>query len=207
MKLYHYYRSSCSWRLRWALNLKGLKYSKEHIHLLKDEQKTTFYTKLNSSQAVPSLVVDKQSYSESIALIEWLDETYPEPQLLPKKPFERLYVRELAFVIAAGTQPLQNLHAQKYFSKDKDKRLSYAQYWIKRGLSIFEEKLQAKKLYGKFSFEDNLSLADLCLVPQCYNAERFAVDLNQFKTIKSIYINSLDLSSCKESSPENFQPI
>ena len=203
-KLYHYYRSSCSWRLRWALQLKNLSYSSLHVNLLAGEQSEISYTKINSSQSVPSLAINGTNFSESLALIEWLEESYPKPSLLPKGALERLYVRELALVIASGTQPLQNLQAQKYYSESKEKRLQYTQYWISRGLNVYEEKLRRANLSALCSYKDQVSLADLCLIPQCYNAVRFKLDLKKFPIINKIYQHCLELSSCQESAPDKF---
>ena len=206
MILYHYYRSSCSWRVRWALELKNLPYQLEHIDLLAGEQNSANYREKNPSQAVPCLRVGDQYFSESLAIVEWLEERYPEGHaLLPKTPEERIRARHLALVIVSGTQPLQNLVAQKYFSSNREKQLEYARYWISRGLKQYETILKNLP-YGSFSMGATPTLPDLCLTPQCYNAERFGVDLKQTPLVQQIYQNCLKTKACRHTHPDIFAP-
>jgi len=200
-ELMHYWRSSCSWRLRWALSVKGLEFKSTPINLLKAEHKSPSYLKLNPSGAVPTLLVDGQPFSESVAIIEWLEEEYPTHQLLPTSSKDKLIVRQMAYVIASGTQPLQNLAAQKYYSEDPDERLKYSQHWIKRGLESFEA--YCNQHSGSFSFGSQVTLADLCLIPQCYNAARFGVELEKYPNIDQIYQRCLEDQHCNESAPHN----
>lgn len=202
LTLYHYYRSSCSWRVRWALKIKNVGFNAVPINLLKKEQESQAFMKRNPNGFVPCLEIDNEFFSESIAILEWLDETYKEPPLLPQDPISRLRVRQLAFTIASGVQPLQNLLAQKIHSSDRKKQLEYACFWIEKGFNAYERLLLAAK--GTYSFESQLSIADLCLIPQCYNAKRFGLDLQKFPNINSIYQRCMDLESCKSSKPEAY---
>lgn len=199
--LYHYWRSSCSWRVRWALAIKGVKYESVHVNLLKGEQNTAQYLKRNPLGFVPCLEVDGVALGESLAILEWIDENYPHPALLPKDGIERAKVRQLALMIVAGIQPLQNLAVQKYYCPDEKKKVEDARYWIKRGLTAYEDVIEDS--VGKYSFGDSVTMADLCLIPQCYNAERFDLDLAQFPRIQKIYQLCRETKECKASEPVN----
>lgn len=201
MKLYHYWRSSCSWRVRWALELKGLKVESIPVNLLQNEQKAAGYALKNPMQAVPTLEVDGKPLSESLAILEWLEEKYPTPALLPSDPFSRAKVRELSLIIAAGTQPLGNLKVLQYVASDQGERAAFAKHWITNGLMAYEKKV--RETAGTYSFGGNVTIADLCLIPQCYNAERFAVDLGQFPLIKGIYDRCLKTKACEKAAPHN----
>lgn len=201
LKLYHYWRSSSSWRVRWALAIKNIAYESIAINLLEKEHKSRQYKQKVAMGFVPCLEVDGVPFSESTAIIEWLEEEFPEPNLLPKNKLDRLKVRQLAMIIACGTQPLQNLSAQIYYSDNKEKRKEYAQHWIKFGLDAYEKSIESTAC--KYSFGDNISLADLCLMPQCYNALRFGVDIKEFTKLYQVYNNCLLLESYKNSHPDN----
>ncbi|BBM85868.1 maleylacetoacetate isomerase [Candidatus Uabimicrobium amorphum] len=199
LKLYHYWRSSSSWRVRWALEIKKIKYESIAVNLLKKEQQSAEYIAKNASGFVPCLEINGQPFGESLAIIEWLEEQYPEPSLLPKDRHERLKVRQLALIIAAGTQPLQNLAAQVYYSPDKEKRKEYAQHWINAGFASYEATMSATSNY---SFGNTITLADLCLLPQCYNALRFGVELEKYPNIFRVYNNCIELESYQNSHPD-----
>ena len=199
LKLYHYWRSSSSWRVRWALEIKKVKYESIAVNLLKKEQQSAAYTAKNASGFVPCLEINGQAYGESLAIIEWLEEQYPNPRLLPKDPGDRLKVRQLAFLIACGTQPLQNLAAQVYYSDDKEKRKQYAQHWISAGFKAYEATMSTT---SKYSYGETVSIADLCLLPQCYNALRFGVELEQYPNILRVYNNCIKLESYQNSHPD-----
>ncbi|MEZ4741115.1 MAG: maleylacetoacetate isomerase [Bdellovibrionota bacterium] len=204
--LYHYWRSSCSWRVRWALQLKGIEHNLIAVDLLKNEQQQSTYLQQNPSGFVPSLIVDGKAYGESMAIIEWINEKWPHNPLLPEDPFARLLTRQLYMTIASGTQPLQNLIAQQFHSDDKDKRVEYARYWINRGLKAYETILNQHGLGGHFSLGETITMADLCLIPQCYNARRYTIDLEQFPKIKKIEQRSLATEACQRAAPDSFQP-
>lgn len=178
--LYTYWRSSCSWRVRIALNLKGIAYEARPVHLVKKEQNTADYGELNPSHKVPTLLIDGLTLNQSLAIIEYLEETRPEPvALLPAAPAARAQTRAIALMIAADIQPIQNLSVLEYVGDEK--RAEWARFWIERGLQAVERVLV--RTAGAYCVGDALSLADLCLVPQVYNAKRFAVDMTQFPTI------------------------
>jgi len=203
--LYHYWRSSCSWRVRWALHIKQIPHQLKHINLLAGEQHMDAYKKINPSASVPSLEVSGKFFGESLGIIEWLDETYPANPLLPLDPVSRMYVRQLSYTIACGTQPLQNLVAQKYYSSKKDEQEEYVRYWIARGLTAYEKILENGP-YGSFSCGGEVTMADLCLIPQCYNADRYLVDLNNFPILKGIYERALKTEACEKAAPHHFIP-
>ncbi|XP_021951180.1 maleylacetoacetate isomerase isoform X2 [Folsomia candida] len=185
--LYTYYRSSCSWRVRIALELKGLKYEIAPVHLLKSDQE---FIKVSPLGQVPALVINKKiALVQSIAIMECLEERYPEPALLPKDLHKRATVsyfehREICEIIASGIQPLQNLGTMDKISDDEDKKLVWAQYWIHRGLTALETIL--KSTSGSCCFGDDVTFADCCLVPQISNAQRFKVDVTPFPTLMRI---------------------
>lgn len=200
--LYHYWRSSCSWRVRWALSLKEVLYRSVAINLLKGEQESDEYKKLNPSAFVPGLVINGQAFGESMAMVEWIEEKWPNPPLLPQNLEDRMRVRQLYLTIAAGTQPLQNLAPQKFHSSDREKQQQFARHWICRGLSAYETILSERKA-TLYSFGETVTMADLCLIPQCYNALRYGVDLREYPRIKEIYEICMATDACIKSHPDN----
>ena len=202
LTLYQYWRSSCSWRLRWALAIKALPYKTVSVNLLKGEQKRPEYKRKNPAEFVPCLEIDGEIHCESLALLEWLDETYPGPSLCPGSPRERLWIRQLAHTIAVGVQPLQNPLALALHTKNTSvKREEVARYWIKRGLYVYESLLK-KHGPGRFSCGADITLADICLIPQLYNAKRFLVTVSDYPLVERIYNNCLETPACQSSSPE-----
>ena len=199
--LKHYWRSSCSWRVRWALELKGLTYRKVHVDLLAGEHLKQDYRQQNPLTFVPTLIVDGRPYFESLAIIEWLEETYRQPPLLPIEPQRRLIVRQLAYLIACGIQPLQNMATQRHYSDDRQAQQDYARHFIERGFQAYEQRL-TELGSTTFSIGEQVTVADLCLIPQVYNARRFNCDLSPFPNIKRIYDNCLQTETCRRSSPE-----
>ena len=202
--LHHYYRSSCSWRVRWALQIKKVPCQLNAVNLLKEEQKSDVYLNMNATGFVPCLELNEESFGESVAILEWLEESFPSPPLLPNAPADRLKVRQLCQIIASGTQPLQNLEVQKMISDNREDQLDWSRTWIERGLNAYE--ISCSKTAGTFSFGSSLTLADLCLIPQVYNALRFQVDLNRFPRVKSIYHHCLKLKECQDSAPDRYAP-
>ncbi|MBP6216961.1 MAG: maleylacetoacetate isomerase [Oligoflexales bacterium] len=206
MTLYHYWRSSCSWRVRWAMDLKKVTHALEVINLLEGQQNSSDFLVRNPSGAVPCLKVGSQYFAESLAILEYLEELFPEPSLFPNSPLERLRVRQLANIIVSGTQPLQNLMVQRQHSSDPEKQKEYAQFWIGRGLSSFESVLQMRSGSHSYSWGSQISLADICLIPQCYNALRFGFDLSAFPLIQTIYQRAMDTEACRRSAPDAYAP-
>lgn len=211
LTLYHYWRSSASWRVRWALELKGIAFMSVPVNLLAGEEKALKFLQCNPAGYVPCLVVEennkKHFLAESLPIIEWLEENYPGPNLLPKNSFDRALARQLAEKINAGTQPLHNLDVYKKYSSDKDEQEEWIRHWISRGLGVYESILQHYVPSVKaYSIGDNPSIADLCLIPQCYSALRFQVDLAQFPRCKSIYEFAMETPECKSASAEAHKP-
>jgi len=180
--LYSYFRSSCSWRVRLALQLKGLKYEYKAINLLKSEQTTEEYTTFNPLQSVPTLFIDDHKLCQSVAIIEYLEETRPTVSLLPKDPYKKALVRQIVQSIASDIQPVQNLRVLKKVGEDK--KAEWAKYWIEYGLKGVEKTLSSTA--GTYCVDDEISMADICLVPQVYNAIRYNVDMSQFPIISRI---------------------
>lgn len=201
--LYHYWRSSCSWRVRWALALKNVGYDSVPINLLSGEQQSAAYVAKNPAGFVPAVEIDGRFFGESLAILEWIEEKWPTPALLPKDPLDRLLVRQMALTVVAGTQPLQNLATLKYFAPDEAARKPHAQHWIGRGLKTLEALVVQAGKGGPFAFGKSETLADLCLVPQVYNALRFDVDLSPFPRVKAVYEHALTTPACDRAAPHN----
>jgi maleylacetoacetate isomerase len=206
--LYHYWRSSASWRVRWGLALKGISHEEVAVNLLTAEEKEREYKDRNPAGYVPCLVVDgKPPLGESLAILEWLEENFPEPSFFDGDSYRRALIRQLAETVNAGTQPLQNLDVMKRVSDDKEQQVAWVRHWIERGLGVYEELLSRAGREGrKFSVSDHPTLADLCLIPQCYASLRFQVDLRKYPQIQSIYEHALTTEACAASAPERFQP-
>jgi maleylacetoacetate isomerase len=183
MKLYNYFRSSASFRVRIALELKGLGYEYLSVHLAKGEHKQQQYAAVSASQLVPTLVLDDgQLLSQSMAIIEYLDETHPNPPLLlPRDPLGRARVRALAQLIACEIHPLNNLRVLKYLVRDmkvdEEAKNTWYRHWVRTGLEMFEKELQQLPA-GTYCYGDTPTLADTCLVPQIFNGQRFDVDFS-----------------------------
>jgi maleylacetoacetate isomerase len=201
IELYHYWRSSCSWRVRWAMALKGIAYKSHPINLLKNEQSDLSYLKINPSGQVPCIVYGDNALSESLAIIEWLEELNPEPSLLSKDAWRRAEIRSFCTMIASGIQPIGNLRVMGYYSSDQDKKAEWARHFIDEGLIPVETML--RKYSGNFSFGDEITMADLFLIPQIYNAHRFKVDMSRFPLAQEIYERALKTKACDEAAPHN----
>ncbi|XP_055144632.1 maleylacetoacetate isomerase isoform X2 [Symphalangus syndactylus] len=197
--LYSYFRSSCSWRVRIALALKGIDYETVPINLIKDggQQFSKDFQALNPMKQVPALKIDGITIYQSLAIIEYLEETRPTPQLLPQDPKKRASARMISDLIAGGIQPLQNLSVLKQVGEDI--QLTWAQNAITSGFNALEQILQSTA--GIYCVGDEVTMADLCLVPQVANAERFKVDLTPYPTISSINKRLLVLEAFQVSHP------
>lgn len=215
-RLYHYWRSSSSWRVRWSMALKGIEAEYVAVNLLDGESDSEEHRRKNPLGFVPVLeflnekAPERRFLTESVAILEYLEETHPTPALLPTDPVLRAKVRAFVETINADTQPLQNLTTQIYFAPESDpehpaKRKIIAQHWIRNGFEAYE-KLVAP-LAGKFSCGDSISLADIVLIPQCYNAIRNDVSLEKYPTILRIYENAIKTEGYALSEPEKFKPL
>lgn len=207
MKLYTYWRSSAAYRARIALNLKGLTAEQIPVHLIKDggQQHGAEYSALNPQELVPALEDEGRIVTQSMALIEYLDETRPEPPLLPGTPFERARVRALAQAVACDIHPLNNLRVMQYLEFqlgiDPDRRNRWTGFWIMQGFEALEKMLQDVAT-GTFCHGESPTLADICLVPQVYNAKRFEIDLEPFPTIERVNDACLELDAFADAAPE-----
>jgi maleylpyruvate isomerase len=192
MKLYTFFRSSASYRVRIALNLKALTYEQVPIHLRRGggEQFSATYKSINPQALVPALEDDGRILTQSLAIMEYLEECYPKPPLLPADPADRGVVRSMALIIACEIHPIQNLrvlvHLKNNLKHSEDDLNLWARHWIDLGLSALEQILVSSPKRGKFCFGDTPTLADICLVPQLANARRFGCDLSAYPTLLRI---------------------
>jgi maleylacetoacetate isomerase len=190
MKLYTYFRSSAAFRVRCALNLKGLAYEPEIVWLLTEEQKSDAYAALNPQQLVPTLVDDGHVLNQSMAIIEYLDETKPGPKLLPADPLGRARVRALAQLVACEIHPVNNLRILKYLKKtlghDQPTVDAWYRHWVAEGLGAFEREL-ARGPAGRYCHGDAPTMADCCLVPQVFNAKRFDCPLDAYPNTMRVF--------------------
>ena len=190
--LHSYWRSSAAYRVRIGLNLKGLAYEISPVHLLRDggEQHSESYRATNPQQLVPVLQHGHRTLRQSLAILEYLDEMWPEPMLLPATARERQRVRALAQLVACEIHPLNNLRVLQYFERDwgvpQAERDVWVKHWINDGFAAFEALLQDHPSTGTFCEGNVPTIADCCLVPQVYNASRFNIDLAPYPTIAAI---------------------
>jgi maleylacetoacetate isomerase len=211
MTLYSYFRSSASYRVRIALNLKGLPYEVVPVHLIKHggEQFAPEYRALNPDALVPTLVDDRVEHpailTQSIAIIEYLEEMYPEPQLLPRLAVDRAYVRGLALSIACDIHPLNNLRVLRYLVREmkvsEENKDAWYRHWCEQGLTAIETTLGTDARVGKFCYGDIPTLADCCLIPQIANAQRLKCDLSAMPTIMRINDCCLGLDAFANAAP------
>ncbi|OWW18599.1 maleylacetoacetate isomerase [Noviherbaspirillum denitrificans] len=211
MKLYSYFRSSASYRVRIALNLKGLPYEVVPVHLLRNggEQFSPEYRKLNPDALVPALVdeVDgvQRALTQSLAIIEYLDETHPAPPLLPGDPIDRAHVRGIALSIACDIHPINNLRVLRYLVRNlkvsEDDKNAWYRHWCEQGLASIETMLARDERTGRFCFGDTPTLADCCLIPQIANARRLECDLSAMPTILRINDACLTLDAFAKAAP------
>lgn len=206
MKLYGYWRSSAAYRVRIALNLKQLSFENIPVHLVKDggEQHAPAYKAMNPAQLVPTFVDDNVTLNQSLAIIEYLDEMYPEPRLLPTGAGSKAQVRALALDIACDLHPLNNLRVLQYLTGPlkltDEQKTQWIHHWLNVGFTAFEQRLA--KTAGQYCVGDNVTLADICLVPQVYNAQRFALDMSAYPVINSVYHQCQQLAAFALAAPE-----
>ncbi len=201
--LHGYWRSSSAYRVRIALEHKGVAYAQAPVNLLAEEQLADAHRRRNPSAYVPALEVDGTTLVESMAILEWVEESFPAPPLLPREPLERAHVRALAEIVNAGTQPLQNLWVLKhFFGTDQAAKVSWAKHVIARGLGAFEELLARGERKGPFCVGEAPTLADVLLVPQLYNARRFGVDLGAYPRALRADAACAELDAFKRAHPD-----
>ncbi len=204
MKLYNYFRSSASFRVRIALELKGLAYEYRAVHLAKGEQKQPEFTALTAEGLVPLLELDDgRRLSQSMAIIEYLDETHPQPALLPADAAGRARVRALAQIVACEIHPLNNLRVLKYLVKELSlgdvAKNGWYRHWVRLGLESYEAQLAAQA--GRYSHGETPTLADCCLVPQIFNAQRFDCDLSGLPRTMTVFEACMKLPAFQRAQP------
>ena len=205
MIVYEYFRSSAAFRLRIALNLKGLNPDRRYIHLANGEQRKMAYKSINPQALVPLLVDGDFTLAQSLAIIEYLDETHPEPALLPADIKQRAWVRSVAQIIACDIHPLNNLRVLNFLSdelkiSDEAKNRWYC-HWIAEGFAALEKILDTRKEQSTFCLGETPTLADICLVPQVANADRFKCALDAYPKIVGIYQHAMKLSAFHDAQP------
>jgi len=206
-RLYTFFRSSTSFRLRIALAYKGLAYEPHYVSLPKMEHRAPAYCALNPQQLLPLLVDDAHNYIQSMATIEYLDESYPEPPLVPKDIRSRAYVRAVSQIIGCEMHPLNNVRVLKHlkvqFGADEIATKAWYAHWVTEGFRGLEDYLADTRLHGAFCFGDSVTMADICLVPQVFNARRFAVDMNPYPRIMAIDAACRELPEFHTTAPES----
>jgi maleylacetoacetate isomerase len=207
MQLYGYWRSTAAYRVRIACGLKGLSPTLVPVHLVRDggEQRTAEYLAINPLGLVPTLVVDGRRLTQSLAIIEWLDEQYPAPPLLPADAWTRAQVREIAQLIACDIHPVDNLRVLQYLGNtlgaSEEQIRTWYRHWLVAGLEALESMLAANPSREHFCCGDTPTVADLCLVPQLYNARRFEIDLAPYPTLVAIDAACASLAAFQQAAP------
>jgi maleylacetoacetate isomerase len=207
MKLFNYFRSSASFRVRIALALKGLPYDYVPVHLVKGEHKQEQFAAISASGLVPALELDDgRLLSQSMAIIEYLDETHPQPPLLPADPYARAQVRALAQLIACEIHPLNNLRVLKYLVRElkveEEAKNTWYRHWVRDGLLAFEREL-ARLPASTYCFGATPTLADCCLVPQIFNGKRFDVDLGGLPRTMAAFDACMQLPAFQQAQPSS----
>lgn len=208
MKLYDYYRSSAAYRVRIALNLKHILYEPIPVHLVNNggEQYEAAYRTINPQALVPALAVDGHVITQSLAILEYIDEIHPNPPLLPNTPLDKANVRSLAQMIACDIHPLNNLRVQNWlrseFGAEDEALTQWMHHWMTLGFDAYEKRLQTFKRSKAVCYGDTFSLADICLIPQVYNAKRFKLPLTPYPLIQEINDYCLNEAAFKKAAPD-----
>lgn len=201
--LYGYFRSTAAYRVRIAANLKGVNLSHRHVHLRKGEQGERWYTSLNPAGLVPYWIDKQLKLAQSLAIIDYLDETYPDPPLLPSDAGSRALCREISYSICCDVHPIGNLRVLNRLAElgigEKD-RTEWSQHWIRLAFDAIEVRLRTTS--GPFAFGSSATLADVCIVPQVFNALRFGLDLDPYPRIREIYSAAANNEAFASASPE-----
>ena len=204
MLLYDYFRSSAATRVRIGLNLKGLGAERRYVHLLKGEQRAPAYLEVNPQGFVPTLVVGDRRLTQSLAILEYLEERHPLPPLLPQGAEDRAWVRSIALAVACDIHPLNNTRVMKHLDAAlglaKEAREAWYAHWVSEGFAAIEPMLVANTR-GPFCHGDTPTLADVCLLPQVFNAQRFKVPLEPFPRIRAIHDACMALPAFDDAHP------
>jgi maleylpyruvate isomerase len=204
MKLYNYFRSSASFRVRIALNLKGLDYDYLPVHIARGEHKTGPFSAISPDMLVPLLEDDGERFTQSMAIIEYLDEIHPEPALLPRDPAGRAHVRALAQSVACEIHPLNNLRVLKYLVRElkvgDEAKNTWYRHWVREGMLAFERQL-AQRPASLYCWGDTPTLADCCLVPQVFNAKRYQSDLAAYPQTMRVFEACMQLEAFDRAQP------
>ncbi len=209
LQLYSYWRSSAAYRVRIGLNLKGLPYEIVPVHLVQDggQQHSDAYRAINPQELVPTLGHGQRRLGQSLAILEYLDEVWPDRPLLPATARARQRVRALALLVACDVHPLNNLRVLQYFEREwnvpQPERDAWVKHWIADGFAAAEALLAENPSTGDFCEGETPTLADCCLVPQIYNARRFGVDMAAYPTLARIEASCLALPAFDAARPEN----
>ena len=209
LTLYSYWRSSAAYRVRIGLNLKGLACDMVPVHLVRDggQQHAPDYAALNPQELVPTLRHGEQVLTQSLAILEYLEEIHPQPPLLPADATGRARVRALAQLVACDIHPINNLRVMQYLEREcnvpQPARAEWTLHWMRSGFSAMEAALAASPQTGEFCHGDTPGLADCCLLPQLYNAHRFGLDLAAFPILRRIEAACLALPAFDAARPEN----
>jgi maleylacetoacetate isomerase len=191
LKLYNAARSSASVRMRIALNLKGLPFEYVAVRLAKNEQFAESFRQLNPAELVPVLVEGDRVFTQSLAIVEYLEETHPQPPLLPADPVDRAYVRSIALAIACDIHPLNNLRVLRYLVRElkvpDEQKNAWYRHWVEQGLGQLEKLVVAEGRAGRYLFGDQVTLAEVCLVPQIFNAQRFDCRLDHVPVLMRVF--------------------
>lgn len=205
MRLYTYFRSSAAFRVRIALNLKGLAYEPRLVHLAKGEHRKPEFTQVNAQALLPALELDDGTrLNQSLAIIEYLEEKHPQPPLLPKDALGKARVRSLSYLIASEIHPLNNLrvlqHLKRALGQNDEQVNAWYRHWIADGLAKLEAEL-ARGATGQFSHDDAPGMADCCLVPQIFNAKRYHCDLAPYPTTMRVFEQCMKLEAFDRAQP------
>lgn len=207
IKLYSYFRSSSSYRVRLALELKSLNYEIIPVHLIREggEQHLAGFKKINAASKIPVLVHNQQTIAQSIAIIEYLEQVFPQNPLLPLNPFQQAICRQMCEIINSDIQPLQNLGVlqklTQQFNMNEEQKLLWIQHWIRLGFASYEALVE--KHGGAFSLGDTPTMADCFLIPQIYNAHRFSINMNDYPRLKNIEEIMMKQEAYKKAHPDN----
>ncbi len=202
MKLYSYFRSSAAYRVRIALNLKELEYDQIPVNLLTSEQKSKEYRDINPEGLVPCLDTENGILTQSLAILEWLEESYPDNPILPGNSWQKAQIRSIAYAISCDVHPINNLRILKYLqgemSQKDEAKIQWIHHWVSQGFDALEKQLDD----SLFCCAGEPTLADICLVPQVFNALRFKVSMDAYPKIEAIYNHCNSLPAFRQAAPE-----